>query len=270
MITTFINYQSQVRGLSPRTCEEYQKNLGYFVSWARPRGYRWSTIWKGAIDAYTAEMKANGLEASTIKVRISTLRTFYDWLVHEGKLEVNPVKYAQTPKMRETLPTEADPQLVDAWLAKPATTSDEKLTHMVASIIIETGLRISEVLNLKRSDFQKCGILVRGKGGRERIVFYGQRTIDSLRAYAPAGNAIFPDVTQEQARWAMYRTLGREVKNVHPHQLRHTFAMESLNNGMALNEVGQLLGHKYLTTTQIYARAATGTLQKHYQQTHIQ
>ena len=268
MITTFINYQSQVRGLSPRTCEEYQKNLRYFTLWARPRGLRWSTRWKSDIDCWTADMRTSGLDASTIKTRISTLRTFYDWLVHEGKLEMNPARYCQTPKKEERLPREANPEMVEAWLAKPATTRDERYVHMLTAIIFETGLRISEAMAIKKSDFQRAGIIVRGKGGRERIVFYGHRTIESLRAYAPAGNDIFAGWTQEALRWAMYRTLGTSIEGIHPHQLRHTFAMESLNNGMSLNEVGQLLGHKHLSTTQIYARATTKTLQEHYYQTH--
>lgn len=267
MITKFINYQKQVRGLSPQTCQEYEKNLGYFVQWASPRGLRWSTTWKSDIDAWTAEMNANGISAATIKQRISTLRTFYDWLVHEGKLQANPARYAQTPKAVEKLPREADMEAIDKWLSEPARTEEERTIHMLTAIITETGVRISEALEIKKSDFQKCGILINGKGKRERIVFYGRRTMEQIRAYAPQGDRLFEGWTQEAARWAMYRTLGTVVKGVHPHMLRHTFAMEALNNGMAINEVSQLLGHKHITTTQIYARAATATLQKHYEQT---
>lgn len=267
MIQTFINYQEQVRGLSPRTCTEYQKNLRYFVQFAKERGYRWSTITKGSIDCWTAQMTIDDIEPATIRQRISTLRTFFDWLVHEGKLPANPARYCQTPKLSVRLPQDVDKEAVERWLEKPARTHEERYIHMLTAVIIETGLRLSEALAIKRSDFQKQGIIVRGKGGRERIVFYGHRTIEVLRAYAPVGNEIFPGISADAARWAMYRTLGREVANVHPHALRHTFAMERLNNGMALNEVSQLLGHKQITTTQIYASAATNTLHEHYNQT---
>ena len=269
MITEFINYQQHVRGLSVQTCNEYEKNLKYFSQWAAPRGLRWSTITKSDIDRWTAEMHNDRLSSSTIKQRISTLRTFYSWLVHEGKLQHNPARFCQTPKSTETLPTEADMTAIDAWLQEPARTEEEKGVHMLTAIITETGMRISEALAIKRSDFQQCGIRIMGKGRKERIVFYGHRTIEQLRAYAPMCEHLFAGWTQERARWAMYRTLGKVVKGVHPHMLRHTFAMQALNNGMALNEVSQLLGHKHISTTQIYARAATSTLHKHYQQTFI-
>ena len=264
MITQFINYQKQVRGLSPRTCDEYQKNLRYFVNWAQAYNLRWSTVTKKDIDRWTEEMSRNNQEPATIKQRISTLRCFYRWLKNEGKLTQNPAQYCQTTKMEEKLPREVDIKAIDEWLSKPARTTEEKRVNMLVALITETGLRLSEAVNIKKSDFQHAGIIVKGKGKRERIVFYGQRTINALRAYMPACDCIFEEWTPDQARWAMYRTIGKYIPRIHPHMLRHTFAMHSLNNGMSLDEVGQLLGHKNVQTTQIYARAATSTLQTHY------
>ena len=268
MIQEFIKYQKQVRGLSLGTCWEYQKNLRYFTEWARPRGLRWSTIWKSDIDCWTMEMKTSGLQAATIKQRISTLRTFFDWLVHEGKLEMNPARYCQTPKLAEKLPKEADLSLVDEFLSQQALTAKAKAVHMLTAIIVETGCRLNEAIAIKKSDFRNGGIIIKGKGSRERMVFYGQRTINAIRAYAPAGNELFAGWTDTAIRYTMYETLGRLCPRVHPHQLRHTFAMESLNAGLAINELSQLLGHKSITTTQIYARAATKTLENHYHQIH--
>lgn len=266
MIREFIQYQSNVRGLAPRTCQEYSKNLHYFVTWAQPRGLRWSTVWKGDIDAWTAEMKLTGVQAATIKQRISTLRTFYGWLVNEGKIDVNPARWAQTPKREEKLPAACDLGAVDRWLETPSTRNEEKTVKMLAAIIVETGCRLSEAVSMRMSDFKRGGIVVKGKGRRERIVFYGQRTIAAIRSAAPVGDELFAGWTADGLRWAMYRTMGKDIPNVHPHQLRHTFAMEALNRGLALNEVSQLLGHKHITTTQIYARAATQTLSNKYHQ----
>ncbi len=264
MIREFIQYLSNVRGLSPRTCQEYEKNLTYFATWARVRGLRWSTVFKTDVDAWTSEMKTTGVKAATIKQRISTLRTFYGWMVNEGMLASNPARWAQTPKLDEKLPSACDLESVDQWLSTPSRNHEETIIKMLAAIIVETGCRLSEAAAIRKSDFQRCGIRVKGKGGRERIVFYGHRTIEAIRAAAPEGDELFAGWTPEALRWAMYRTMGQTIKHVYPHMLRHTFAMQALNCGLAINEVSQLLGHKNLTTTQIYARAATKTLQEHY------
>lgn len=266
MIIEFIQYQSNVRGLAPRTCQEYSKNLTYFVTWARARGLRWSTVSKDDIDAWTAEMKLTGVHAATIKQRVSTLRTFFGWLVNEGKLASNPARWAQTPKKEEKLPVACDLESVDSWLKQPSWTHEERTVKMLAAIIVETGCRLTEATNMRKSDFQRGGIVVKGKGGRERIVFYGQRTIEAIKAAAPEGDELFAGWTPDALRWAMYRTMGQAIQHVHPHMLRHTFAMTALDRGLELNEVSQLLGHKHITTTQIYARAATQTLSNKYHQ----
>lgn len=267
MIKEFIKYQMNVRGLSPRTLEEYEKNLKQFVIWAQPHGLRWSTISKQHIDKWTAEMTTNGIKAATVKQRISTLRTLFAWMQHEGIREDNPARYCQTPKIAEKLPSAADMDAIDAYLSTPSVTKEERDVKMLTAIICETGCRLSEALNIRKSDFQQCGIRIKGKGGYERIVFYGQRTKNAIRAAAPTGDVLFEGWSDVSIRYAMYRTLGNVIPSVHPHMLRHTFAMRALNSGMAMNEVSQLLGHKHITTTQIYARAAVNTLQKHYQQT---
>lgn len=269
MIQNFIQYQQQVRGLSPRTCEEYSKNLRYFAKWASGHQLRWSTVTKQDIDGWTMEMSNAKVEPGTIKQRISILRSFYQWMMHEGMLQNNPARYCQTPKKAEMMPREVSLDEIDKWLSRPALTREEQKVNMLTAVMLDTGLRLSEALNLRKSDFQHAGIIVRGKGKMERIVFYGQRTITSLRAYMPAGDEIFEGWTAEQARWAMYRTIGKFIPRIHPHQLRHTFAMNCLNKGMAINEVSQLLGHKNLTTTQIYSRAAVATLQNHYNQIYM-
>lgn len=264
MIREFIEYQKNVRGLASRTLTEYSKNLKYFVTWASARGLRWSTVEKSDIDAWTAYMTQSGVQAATIKQRISTMRTLFGWMVNEGMIDQNPARWAQTPKLNEKLPTACDLGSVDEWLEKPSRNNEEATVKMLAAIIVETGCRLTEATQIKKSDFQNGGIRVKGKGGRERYVFYGHRTMKAIRAAAPAGNELFAGWTADGLRWAMYRTMGQDVPRVHPHQLRHLFAMTALDRGLALNEVSQLLGHKHITTTQIYARAATQTLCNKY------
>lgn len=264
MIKEFLKYQQSVRGLSPLTLFEYEKNLSYFVEFARSAGLRWSTIRREDIDRWTASMSSVGMMPRTIQQRISTLRTFFGWLCNTKGLSVNPARFCQTPKAEDELPKAVSMEKVDAYLSQPARTEDDRLTHMVTAIIVETGLRLGEVLQLRKSDFRNAGIVVKGKGRRERLVFYSHRTIEAIRAYAGAGDELFYGVTQERVRFAMYRTLGRTIPMVSPHKLRHTFATHMLEAGMPLEVVSELLGHKHVTTTQIYARATAQMMGEQY------
>lgn len=264
MIKEFLEYQQNVRGLSPLTIQEYEKNLSYFVQFASLHRWRWSTITKDDIDLWTASMTSTGTMPRTIQQRISTLRTFYGWLCNTKGLSVNPARYCQTPKADDELPKAVSLEKVDAYLSQPARTEDDRLTHLVTAIIVETGLRLGEVLQLRKSDFRNAGIVVKGKGRRERLVYYSHRTIEAIRAYAGAGDELFYGVSQERARYAMYHTLGRLIERVSPHKLRHTFATHMLEAGMPLEVVSELLGHKHVTTTQIYARATAQMMGEQY------
>ena len=267
MITTYINYIKDVRGLSPRTCEEYDKELRAFAAWARPLGLRWSTISKQDIDAHTAMLHARGLEPSTIRRRITAIRCFYRWLRNEGVLSENPAQYAQSPKMAHKLPKAANIEDIDAYLHTPAKSTEDADMHCAVAIMLETGIRLSELLNMKTEDFMSNGhaIRVTGKGSKERLVYYGQRTATALNAYMRnASGYLFGKYTDIGFRYAMYRTAGERIKRLHPHQLRHTFAMTMLNNGMDIKTLAQLLGHASTTATEIYARATQPRVESMY------
>lgn len=269
MITEFLNYQSQVKGLAPRTCEEYGKSLAAFVIWASPRRLRWSTITKQEIDNYTRSMTDAKLSASTIKSRISALRCFYDYLVHEGKLQCNPAKWCQTPKRPESIPQPANLAKIDEYLATPATSRSDALMHMMTALLLETGMRISEALNVRASDFNQDerSITIFGKGNKQRKVFYGSRSIAQIRKYCHAGTRyLFDGLSDVQARFLMYETLGRYCPGIHPHQLRHTFGCMMVNNGMPLTSLATLMGHNDIHTTEIYARATANKAGADYKQ----
>lgn len=258
MIKEFVNYQKRVRGLADRTCSEYAKELYSFVHWARQRGLTWRTITKQDIDAHTAEMHDLGLKPASIKKRVSAIRCLYRWAQHENLVETNPAQWAQTPKLSESLPKAADLRQIDMYLQTPPTNENEKTMHCAVALMLETGVRLSELLTMRRADFDKRthSIRVHGKGGKERLVYYGRRSAFALNQWRKgADDLLFKGWTGENIRWEMYRQLGVYCKGVHPHQLRHTFATAMLRQGMDLKTLSVLLGHSHVTTTEIYAKA---------------
>lgn len=267
MITKFIEYEKQVRALSPRTCEEYEKELRAFAAWARPQGLRWSTISKHDIDAHVCELHERKLMPRTIRRRITAIRSFYRWMRNEGYLETNPAQYCQSPKPAYRLPQSANVDDIDKYLQSPAMNVVDATTHCAVAIMLETGMRLSELLNLHTEDFTKSNhsIRITGKGNKERIVYYSQRTANALNTYKrDAHGAIFAGITDVAMRFAIYRYCGQYAKRIHPHMLRHTFAMTMLNNGMDIKTLAQLLGHASTTATEIYARATQPRVKSMY------
>lgn len=268
MIKDFIKYQEQVRGLSPRTCHEYEKELHAFASWARMYGLRWSKIQKQDIDRHTAWMHERGLKAPTIKKRVCALRALYRWALHEGMMSENPARWCQTPRIGERLPKSASITGIDAYLKTKAGTQKEAKMHVAVALLVETGMRLGELMNVRTCDFNKenKSLRVTGKGNKERIVYYGRRSAQALNMYERNTRGhLFDGWTDEGLRWEMYRQLGKFCPRVHPHQLRHTFATEMLNQGMDLKTLSVLLGHSSVMTTEIYARAAEKRIAEQYQ-----
>lgn len=269
MVNEFLEYQRKVKGLSVGTCEEYRKDLRAWVAYAKSKGLTWSRTSKHDVDDWTRAMVEDGLKPRTIKKRVGVVRCIYRWMVHEGLLEVNPATYCQTPKVAETLPQTVEVIDVERYLNAPATSVNDRMMKILAALLLESGLRISEALNLRWSDvnLERRSIRIKGKGGKERFAFFGERTVKQLEKIRPEVDAckIF-DWTDIDARYLMYSTLGRYCKGVHPHSLRHTFATMMVGQGMPVKQLSVLMGHKHVETTEIYTHVSTDNLRKNYEQ----
>lgn len=264
-----ISYQREVRGLAERTCTEYTKELRTFAAWSRPRGLRWSTITKQDIDAHIAELTRTGHKPATIKKRLAGIRCLFTWAKQAGMISENPARWCQSPKVKRQLPKQADIKAIDAYLQTTPKNAQDAEMHCVVAVMVETGVRLSELKAMRREDFCKAdmSIKVTGKGGKQRLVFYGQRTRTQLNAYKRnTQGSLFNEMSEAGIRWEMYKTLGKYCSRVHPHQLRHTFACEMLNNGMDLKTLSVLMGHESVTTTEIYAKASASRLANIYSQ----
>lgn len=269
MITEFINYQMQVRGLSPSTCFEYEKNLRAFASWARPQGLRWSTITKQDVDRHTIEERQRGIKPATIKMQVSVLRSFYKWLQHEGKMLVNPLQYVQSPKLEKHLPTPIEQQHIDHYLAEEPIDQMDRYCHLFVALCCDTGMRLHEAMNVEKADIDFTARTIRvrdGKGGKERIVYYSYRFTQELCKQLTnwTGGRLFGNIEDVAMRYAVYNYLGRWVVHAHPHRLRYTFAHEALNAGMPIETLSRILGHSSVQVTERYARLTQVSIENDY------
>lgn len=269
MIKEYLEYIEKVRGLRAATIEGYKKDLNEFVKYAMAKGLRWSTLTERDVDAWLADMSDRCISAATRNRRLAALRGLLTWAQHKGMLETNAARFCQQAKKADTLPKCINIESIDNYLRNRQPSVASNIAALQIAIMIESGMRIGEVLDIELKDIDpnKQSIKIAGKGGKERIVFYGERTKKELQSIVGAGadGKIFPDWSQQYYRQNIEEQLLPFTGKMNPHQLRHTFATDELNKGMPIETVSMLLGHKSIDTTQIYARVAVETARQQYQ-----
>lgn len=271
MLKEFTSYLIQIKGYSEHTAAAYYKDLRRFARWAsttRP-GITWRTVDAGAIEDYIRWEHEQDTANTTICRRISALRSMYRWAIYHEKLKDNPARWTQTPKRTKTIPHTIEIQAIQGALISPMT---ELRTKCMIAILADTGLRLQEMLDLETSDFDKTTktIHVRGKGAKERTVYYSETSARWLNIYARHRRGKIFDIDQRKAREEIYwslRPYSRRAK-LSPHIIRHTFATELLRNGAHIESIQAILGHESVKTTEIYAKVAGANVATDYKKYH--
>lgn len=266
MIQAYLKYQRGVKNLTPRTLQEYRKELRMFATWAKERRFEIKSMTKARIDAFLMDEHERGMRPETIKKRLTAVRMFYQWAWHEGLISENPARFCQSPKGEQRLPKTANVGMIDSYLRTPIRSEKSARVHTVVALLLETGLRVGEAMSVTwdEVDMEQHTITVWGKGRKERIVFFGRRTAEILSAAPRHSQYVLPYTSDRRLREEMSDEVGRYVEGIHPHMLRHTFATALLNNGCPLKDVSVLMGHAHVTTTERYARVAVDRLQTQY------
>lgn len=257
------------RGLSEKTSNEYRKDMLEIQKWlkAHTTVRRWSEVEKADVERYIADLSKAGLQAPTIRRRISCLRTFYQWAWQKGWTQENPAKYVNTPKLGKKLPCTLKDTVIADTIADA--TIDVETRKMVA-VMAETGIRISELLNIRLNDIDRAAhaITIKGKGNKERRVYYGDMTAAAIATAATIGNGRLFNKGDRQARREIRNALGMHTSQSRcsSHTIRHTWACAMLNNGCDLKTISTLMGHSSVKTTEIYAQVAGQRVATQYKQ----
>jgi integrase/recombinase XerD len=255
--------------LAPRTVEAYRRDLAALAGWL---GRSPATATREDLERYLADLRAQGLAASTIARRLAATRAFFRYRVLIGAGDENPAADVAPPKRARRLPRTLSPgeaeRLVEAASGtKPRDLRDRALVELLYG----AGLRVSEAVSLERGGVDLDERLVRsiGKGGKERIVPLGRNAADALRRYLSRGRPFLdrrhrPELFLNAQGGALTRAgaflilrrladkAGLEPGRVHPHLLRHSFATHLLEGGADLRSVQEMLGHADLATTELY------------------
>lgn len=269
-IEAFLEMLAAERAASRNTLDAYRRDLTDFAAFVTARGARVATADAAQLQSYMASLA--GLAPRTGARRLSALRQFHRFLLREGSRGDDPTALLDAPKLPKALPKYLTEQEVDALL-RAATPHPAALAAL--EILYASGMRVSELMSLRRTALATDGpaLLIRGKGGKERLVPLSTAARTAATAFAAAHSSpwLFPG--RDKRRPMTRQTFARLVKQialaagldparVSPHVLRHSFASHLLAHGADLRSLQTLLGHADIATTEIYTHVLAERLER--------
>ena len=286
------------RNLSPYTRKNYLIDLRQFsaflesgdVSGTDAAG-EVSRIDHLMIRSFLGSLYRKKIKKVTIGRKVAALRTFFNYLMREGKIKVNPAEMVQTPKTEKYIPTFLSVDDITALLAVRFSPDFQGLRNRaILELFYSAGIRLSELtgLNLEDIDYVQGLMRIRGKGKKERIVPVGRPALIALQQYLEKGAEVFrrnPDHGRDNPFFvgeggkrltprSVERILDRVVsasginRKISPHALRHTFATHLMDAGADLRAIQEMLGHESLSTTQKYTSVSVSRLMEVYDKAH--
>ena len=282
-LRSFLNYLLVDKGLSDNTVKAYEAAISSFFQWLDNEDLKYKDLQEDHINQYISFLFQRKMRSSSVNRKISSIKSFYIFLVKRNFVKNSPLNDLVTPKQEKYLPESMSEAEVDKLLNSPNVSNKiENRDKAMIEMLYATGMRISELVNLKITDvdMKRCVVKVFGKGSKERLVPFGETALDSLRSYlnereqSSSKEIFLSNRGKKMTRVAFWQRvkvylIRENLKNsISPHTLRHAFATHLLNRGADLRSVQLLLGHSDLSTTQIYTHIAkqrlSDVLKKHH------
>ncbi|MBA4198352.1 MAG: integrase [Chitinophaga sp.] len=287
-LQVFLNYLKFEKKYSKHTLISYQTDLEQFFAYliSQYDAPAVQTIKPALIRSWLGELKEDELVAKSIRRKISALRSFFKYQLKTGAVVQTPMTTIVSPKLNKRLPSFVEETQMKDLLARENFTDDwnGKTEKLILQLFYATGMRLSELINLKENQIDKSNlhIKVTGKGNKERIIPVAKELIDLLEQHvAEKRKNITIDVPNVFVTISgkllnprkVYSFINHRLKHVtvakkSPHVLRHTFATHLMNNGADLNAVKELLGHSSLAATQVYTHNSIEKLKEVFKKAH--
>lgn len=289
-IIEFIKYIKLEKRYSGHTIESYQNDLlqfeSFILSYFNTDKIFWHLVDKKVIRFFMIDLQENKISRRSVARKLAALKSFFKYLVREEVIVKNPTITIKTPKFNKKLPEYLTIEEVENLLHLPAHNTFEGIRDLaLLELFYGTGIRLSELINIKLSDILLSENLIRviGKGQKERIVPLGSMAKKILKTYfqirpqyadnlvdnvfvLKSGKRMYPMAVQRIVQKYLSQISSIEHRN--PHALRHTYATHLLNAGASIRVVKDLLGHESLSTTQVYTHMSIDHLKSIYKQAH--
>ena len=296
LISKFLEHLTHERNMSPHTLRNYASDLAQFrehlSSIEKRPDVDVKEIDRLTIREWMASLH-NDHKKTSVARKLASLRTFFQFLIREGIVDVNPAKLVATPKIERKLPNHLSMEDAVRFIETPDTNTDlGRRDRAIIEFLYATGIRVGELvnINLKDIDFRERLVRVTGKRKKQRIVPFHAHALQALMLYLSETRPAFlnnaPAAERDsQAVFLNYqgtrittRSVGRmidkyikqcsDIHNISPHSLRHSFATHLLDQGADLRDIQELLGHALLSTTQIYTQVSMEKMIAVYDKAH--
>ena len=289
-VREFLNYLTFQKRYSRHTIISYENDLTGFFDFVvlQYNSMELTEISASVVRSWLASLKGNKITSKTINRKISTLKSFFKYQLKMNKIDVNPVSAVTSLKISKRLPSfveQKDIKTLFSHVEFPDTW-EGKTNRLLLMIFYQTGIRLSELINIRELhvDKSKSTIKVLGKGNKERIIPINNTLLKEIDAYVSEKNLLPGDVRNEfllinkkgKKLYPKYvykvvkKYLGdvstNDIKS--PHVLRHSFATHLTNNGADINAIKELLGHASLASTQIYTHNSIAKLKEVHRLAH--
>jgi integrase/recombinase XerC len=285
LLKDFIVYLEIEKRYSKHTLLAYQKDLEQFIEFSSERGkIELSKIARGDVRSWIVGLSDDQLENKSINRKLSALRSFFKWLKKEKIVESSPLLKITGPKNAKRLPGFAKESELASERIEPLFSKDFNglRDQVMVELFYQTGIRLSELLQLKNDQLSQVSIKVLGKRNKERLIPISKELADLIGSYCQVkqkmgldssfllvtekGNNLYAKFVYRRINHYLRRATSLEKCS--PHVLRHTFATHLLNNGAGLETLKNLLGHANLSATQVYTHNSFAQLTNIYSQAH--
>lgn len=286
----FLKYLQFEKRFSPNTIRSYENDLSQFIQFVEDN-YREKEIHlvdEKIIRAWIVDLMGKDFSSLTVNRKISTLKTFYKFLLRENNIKSNPMDKVISPKTSKKLPSFIEEVQINKLLDEFSFGDDFEgiRNKTVIEMFYNTGMRLSELIGIKNNDidFSNSTVKVLGKRNKERIMPLQLSFLNDLKQYLNVRKNEFPEIQHDYFfitdkgnkiyEKFVYRIVNKylslvtTIEKKSPHILRHTFATHMLNNGADLNTIKELLGHANLAATQVYTHNTFEKLKTIYKQAH--
>lgn len=281
----YLKYLKYQKHYSDKTIDSYEVDIVEFLYFLKGEAIDYLTVTYDDIRFFLMKLDEKENKSTTVARKMSSLRSFYRYLINNDRVKNNPFTLIRTPKKEKKLPRFFYyNELEELFKVPDLTTALGQRDRLILEVFYASGVRVSELINIKIRDIKNDEIRILGKGNKERIARLGEYALESLELYLSDGymklnlkgseylflNNNGEKLTSRGIRYILDRIIEKTTigKKISPHMLRHSFATHLLNEGCDILSVQELLGHESLSSTAIYTHVTTDRLKEVYYKSH--
>ncbi|MCI8403535.1 MAG: site-specific tyrosine recombinase XerD [Clostridia bacterium] len=287
-VEEYTSFMTNVRHKSMNTVESYKRDVTQYITYLSESGVKDAALaTKTTILSYLLFLQKGGKASSTVSRTLASLRSFYLFMMQNGKVAANPTSNLEAPHVQKKAPQILEGAEVEKLLLQPDTSDNKGIRDKaMLELLYATGIRVSELINLDSTDVNISMSFIRCKGvKRERIIPMGNKAKDAISDYINNSRpfmikdenetALFVNCSgvrlSRQGFWKLikhYRNEAGIQAEITPHTLRHSFAAHLLENGADLHSIQEMMGHADISSTQVYSRIVNSKIKDVYAKAH--